>query len=247
MILLYTDFGAEGPYLGQVEAVLRRLAPGVDIVNLLSNAPADPLPAGYLLDALAHTQPRGATFLCVVDPGVGGDRHAVVLEADGRRFVGPDNGLLNGAAARATDVRWRIIEWRPDKLSASFHGRDLFAPIAARIAQDDWAWAFRVWNGPDLRAWPADFYGIVYLDHYGNALTGLRYSTALEGQIVCVNNYRLTQAPTFCGIPEGKAFWYCNSMGLVEIAVNRGRADVLLGLKPGTMFTLDDTARGVSG
>ena len=93
--------------------------------------------AAYLLAALAVEFPKGSVFLCVVDPGVGGDRLPVVLEADGRWFVGPDNGLLNTVAAQSEHVVWRIITWRPELLSASFHGRDLFAPIAANIARED--------------------------------------------------------------------------------------------------------------
>ena len=132
MIFLFTDFGPAGPYLGQMEAVLRINAPGVDIINLVSDAPAgDPRLASYLLAALAADLPEGNVFLCVVDPGVGGERLPVALEADRRWFVGPDNGLLNTVAVRAKRVAWQIITWWPERLSASFHGRDLFAPVAA--------------------------------------------------------------------------------------------------------------------
>lgn len=240
MILLFTDFGAEGPYLGQVEAVLRRQAPGTDVINLLSNAPAEPALAAYLLAALAPTQAEGAVFLCVIDPEVGGKREAVVLEADGRWFIGPNNGLLNNVAKQADQAQWRIIDWRPDPLSASFHGRDLFAPITARVAHGDFTWDSHTWAGPNLQDWPADLAVIAHVDHYGNAITGTRYSPDMDGKILHINGHPLAQARTFCDSPAGAAFWYRDSLNLVEIAVNRGRADTLLGLTPGMAFTFEE-------
>ncbi|MHA1114521.1 MAG: SAM-dependent chlorinase/fluorinase, partial [Alphaproteobacteria bacterium] len=131
MIALFTDFGAAGPYTGQVKAVLAQDAPGVPVIDLIADAPAcDPRAGAYLLAALAPEFPPGTVFLCVVDPGVGGPRAPLIVEADGRRFVGPDNGLFEIVTARH-----RRIDWRPARLSTSFHGRDLFAPVAARLAR----------------------------------------------------------------------------------------------------------------
>jgi S-adenosylmethionine hydrolase len=241
VILLFTDFGADGPYLGQVEAVLRTLAPGMPVINLLSDAPVgDPRLSSHLLAALARFQPENTVFLCVVDPGVGGARMPVVLQADSRWFVGPDNGLLNGVAALATTTRWRVIDWRPARLSASFHGRDLFAPVAARIARGDWDWPGHDWIGPELAAWPVDLAEVVYCDHYGNALTGLRYHAELDGRVLRVNGTRVPQARTFCAVARGTAFWYRNSIDLVEIAVNGGRAERELGLSPGVPVRFED-------
>ncbi|MDF9391579.1 MULTISPECIES: SAM hydrolase/SAM-dependent halogenase family protein [Methylococcus] len=232
MILLFTDFGPAGPYLGQVEAVLRLNAPGVDVIHLVSDAPA-PLPAGYLLAALCRQFPQGSVFLCVVDPGVGSDREALALEADGRWFVGPNNGLLNTIAVQAQTRRWLRIDWRPPILSASFHGRDLFAPIAARIARRDFSWEHRVVAGPELTLWPADRASIIYCDHYGNALTGLRYRPEFAGRMLRVNDRYVRHAEVFCAVERGAALWYRNSLDLVEVAVNRGRADQILGLAIG--------------
>lgn len=235
MILLFTDFGADGPYLAQMEAVLRRSAPGAEVLNLLSNAPsADPLRSSYLLAALCRYFPEGSVFLTIVDPGVGGGRLPVVLEADRRCFVGPDNGLLNGVAKQAGAARWRRIDWRPEALSASFHGRDLFAPIAARVAAGDWNWPGADCPGPDLSAWPADLAEIIYVDHYGNAITGIRDRSEWADLTLNVSGQNVLPAYTFSSVPEGEAFWYRNSMDLVEIAVNRGRAADVLGLKIGT-------------
>jgi S-adenosylmethionine hydrolase len=234
MIVMFTDFGAEGPYLGQMEAVLRIEAPSEVVINLLSNAPVENvLSSAHLLAALSQQFPIDTIFLTVVDPGVGGERQPVVLRADGRWFVGPDNGLLNSVALHAEVVHWWIIEWRPEKLSSSFHGRDLFAPVVARISQKNYS-GLSLWNGPDLGRWPADIASIIYIDHYGNAMTGWRYQKGLAGKVFHINGCAIHQAETFCAVPEGEPFWYENSCGLVEIAVNKGRANELLCLKVGS-------------
>ena len=100
MIALFTDFGLEGPYTGQMKAVLHRMAPGVKVIDLFADAPmGDPKTSAYLLAAYAPWFPEGTVFLCVVDPGVGGERAAVVVEADGRVFVGPGGGPLRACPA----------------------------------------------------------------------------------------------------------------------------------------------------
>src|SRR5215475_4093926 len=137
MIVLFTDFGLNGPYTGQVKAALHQLAPGVRAIDLFADAPmGNPKASAYLLAAYAIWFPVGTIFLGVVDPGVGGPRPAIVLEADGRWFVGPANGLFELVQRRATTRtrRWDI-DLRPERLSASFHGRDLFAPVAAMLAR----------------------------------------------------------------------------------------------------------------
>ena len=141
MIALYTDFGWSGPYLGQVKAALIRDAPAIPVVDLMADVPAfNPKAAAYLLAALIPEFPVGTVFLCVIDPGVGTyARSPVILNIDGRWFVGPDNGLFDLIVRRGRNVRKRIVTWRPLRLSNTFHGRDLFAPVAAahRLASRD--------------------------------------------------------------------------------------------------------------
>lgn len=236
MILLFTDFGLAGPYVGQMRAVLHREAPGVPVIDLFADAPAfDAKRSAYLLAAYAGEFPPPATFLAVVDPGVGGDRRAIVVEADGRRFVGPDNGLFELVWRRATERRVLAIDWRPDRLSSSFHGRDLFAPVAARLASGQGV-ALSPVDGlaAASRAWADDLREIVYIDHYGNAMTGLRAEAIPAGALVEIGDRRLPRLRTFSDAGEGTAFWYENANGLVEIAVNRGRADRDLGLAVGS-------------
>lgn len=240
MIVLFTDFGLAGPYTGQVKAVLAAEAPGVPVIDLFADAPAgDPKAAAYLLAAYCGWFAEGTVFLCVVDPGVGGPRPPVIVEADGRRFVGPGNGLFELVQRRARRVETCEMTWRPERMSATFHGRDLFAPAAAMLARGeaipgdarpaDWM------RRPD---WPDDLAEIVYVDHYGNAMTGLRAAMLGEGARLLAAGRELARARTFGDVTEGEAFWYENSNGLAEITVNRGRAAQALGLTVGTPISV---------
>jgi S-adenosylmethionine hydrolase len=240
MIVLFTDFGLAGPYTGQVEAVLHREAPGVPVVSLFADAPTgQPRPAAYLLAAYAAWFPAGTVLLCVVDPGVGSARRALIVEADGRRYVGPDNGLFELVLRRAAAPRCWEIAWRPPLLSESFHGRDLFAPVAAQLARGEPEIALATPVAPMRRPdWPDDLSEIVYVDHYGNALTGLRGECLIESARIVVGGRMIGHAATFSAVPEGEAFWYVNSNGLVEVAVNGGRADGALDLSIGSEVSL---------
>jgi len=235
VIALFTDFGLEGPYTGQMKAVLHRDAPGVPVIDLFADAPAgNPKASAYLLAAYAAWFPSGTIFLSVVDPGVGSERASVMVEADGRWYVGPGNGLFELVLRRASVARCWEITWRPEILSHSFHGRDLFAPVAARLARGEPpAGELRAHAGrrPD---WPDDLAEIVYVDHYGNALTGLRAALLPASARLVAAGKSLSRARTFSDVPEGAGFWYENSNGLAEIAVNAGRADRALGLAIGS-------------
>lgn len=231
MIVLFTDFGRTGPYIGQMQAACARTAPGVPVVDLLADAPSfEPQLAAYLLAAYVGEFPAGTAFCCVVDPGVGGARAAVVLRADGRWFVAPDNGLLGVVEARAGNAGAYEILWRPKHLSATFHGRDLFAPVAAMLARGetpDWRPL-----GRPLRpeGWPDDLARVVYVDHYGNVMTGLRADRVRR---LAVGGRELSRRGTFSEAAPGTAFWYENANGLAEIAVNRGSAAATLDLTVG--------------
>jgi S-adenosyl-l-methionine hydroxide adenosyltransferase len=112
MIVVFTDFGLSGPYIGQVKAVLHQLAPGLPIIDLFADLPAaNPKPAAYLLASYGSWFPPGTVLLAVVDPGVGGACAAVVAEADGRSYVGPDNGLFEIVLRRGSAVKTSKIQW----------------------------------------------------------------------------------------------------------------------------------------
>jgi S-adenosylmethionine hydrolase len=236
MIALFTDFGLHGPYVGQMKAVLHRMAPGASVVDLFADAPVgNPKASAYLLAAYAPWFPAETVFLCVVDPGVGGARPAIILEADGRWYVGPGNGLFELVRRRAGQTRSFDIDWKPERLSASFHGRDLFAPVAAMLARGEPPPGRPRNDGADRRAdWPDDLGEIVYVDHFGNAMTGMRAAVLPPNARITAADRMLERARTFSDLPPGAAFWYENSNGLAEIAVNQGRADRDLGLAIGT-------------
>lgn len=244
MIVTFTDFGTEGPYLGQMRAAALAMAPGTDVVDLMSDAPVfDIRASAYLLPAVIEPIAPPCVCLGVVDPGVGGARRPVVLKADGRWFVGPDNGLFAIVARRAREVDWYEIAWRPQRLSASFHGRDLFAPVAGMIAAgDDGAmpgWGRRMTRpAVDGSDWPADLSEVVYVDRYGNCMTGIRAGSLETGAELRTGDISLPRVRTFSDVSHGVSFCYENALGLMEISVNQGDAAQRLRLRPGSQVSV---------
>jgi S-adenosylmethionine hydrolase len=235
--MLCTDFGGNGPYVGQIKAVLAQAAPSVPVIDLMHDLPVfEQKAAAYLLAALSGGLPDGATVLGVVDPGVGRtDRRPVVMRADGRWFVGPDNGLFAVIAKHAESSEWWEITWRPKHLSNTFHGRDLFAPVAAMLARGE-AVPGDPFDADDAVGmhWPDDFGEVVYVDHYGNAMTGIRASTLPSDATLEVADISIRHAHTFSDVGVGEVIWYENSCGLVEIAMNKEDAANQMGLRIGT-------------
>jgi S-adenosylmethionine hydrolase len=237
MIVLATDFGLEGPYTGQVLAVLQQQAPGIPVVSLFADlTPFDIQGAAYLLPPYVQGFVPGTVFVCVVDPGVGGARPGVIVRADGRWYVGPNEGLYAILARRVGQIEcWQLPE--PAAASASFHARDVFAPVAARLARGGGPpgepGAAQALLQPD---WPDDLFRVLYIDRYGNAITGVRGSVVPDDAVLKAGEYLLPRARTFSDVPAGSPFWYRNANGLVEIAVNRGSAARELGLHTGTPF-----------
>jgi len=233
VIVLFTDFGVRDPYVGQMKARLAEHAPAQLVVDLLHEVPDfNPHAGAHLLAAFAPGFQPGSVFLAVVDPGVGTPRDAVVVLAGGRWFVGPDNGLLSVIAARNADARlWRMT-WQPDGLSATFHGRDLFAPIVADIARGEF---------PNDKLSPidklnvefdaGDLARVIYIDHYGNAWTGVR-GVPQDARVSAAGEL-FKHSESFGFVGKGEGFWFNNSVGLLELAVNRGSAATDFGLKVG--------------
>ena len=235
MIFLFTDFGAGDIYAGQVKAVLQQLAPKVPVIDLLHDAPRFNVKAGaHLLAALAARPPRYSITMAVVDPGVGGLRAPVAVLADGHWFVGPDNGLISVAAARAKKCEVFSIGWQPKNLSASFHGRDLFAPVAGMLARGNRS-AARLKKAPLAVNFGADDLGeVIYVDHFGNLVTGLRAGAVPQGRKLDIDGRGIPHARVFSGVRQEEVFWYENSLGLAEIAANSASAAGKLGFTIGT-------------
>jgi S-adenosylmethionine hydrolase len=235
LIASYCDFGSTGPYLGQMNAVLATQAPQTPSITLMADAPMfDAQAAGVLLCALLNGLPPNTIVLGVVDPGVGSDRRPLMIQTENNLFVGPDNGLLVPAVRQSRSCVIEAILWRPERLSASFHGRDLFAPVAAKLANGE-AVQGKAMNPEEMAGYASPFDGnrVVYIDHYGNAITGIDARHVDDSKVFTVNGRELRYARVFDEVPAGQAFWYRNSMELVELAVNRGsaseRLNILLG------------------
>ena len=235
MILLFTDFGWQGPYVGQMKAVLAQQAPDQTVIDLMHDAPVfNSRAAAYLLASLVEPFPKDTVFLVVVDPGVGsGERRPCVLQADGCWYVGPDNGLLNVIAKHSAEYKAWVIDWQPESLSDSFHGRDLFAPVAAQLASGQVPEMTETSLAQDPLNWPADLAEVIYLDSFGNAMTGLRGARINKDAALMINATRINYTRVFAEAEKAQPFWYVNSNGLVEIAMNQADAARTLGLEIG--------------
>ena len=241
LITLLTDFGTADGYVGEVKGTLLTLAPGATLVDIAHDLPAgDVTAACYVLGRVWRSFPPGTTHLAVVDPGVGSSRRALAAEAGGHSFVTPDNGLLSDvfAAAPARVVRLAV----PAEASRTFHGRDVFAPAAARLASGgalaDLGPAVRDpvrLKAPLLKVEAGDLVGeVIHVDRFGTLVTNLpREHVAPEGR-VRIAGHDLPLKATFADVPQGEPVAFIGSGGTLEIAVRDGRADVVLGLSRGT-------------
>jgi len=237
-VFLFTDFGTSGPYVGQLFAAVLAVDTRIPVVDLMHDAPAmRPDLAAYLLPAVCRLLPEGAIVVAVVDPGVGSDRQALIVETGALTLIGPDNGLM----ARMPDIqRVSRIDWQPRGLSTSFHGRDLFAPVAAQLAIGGGVASSPLAAGSLLGAdWPDNLAQVIHIDAYGNAMTGLSAEKFPKNRKITIAGRCLAYAPTFSTVPHGEPFWYANSQGLVEVAVNRGSAAMMLSLALGDGFLID--------
>jgi hypothetical protein len=250
-ICFLTDFGLQDDFVGTCHGVMKQIAPEAQILDVTHGIPPQAVLQGALV--LASTLPYmpSGVHLAVVDPGVGGHRRPVALrDADGRLFVGPDNGLLRPAAERAGIVEAREIanpEYALRAVSRTFHGRDLFAPAAAHLAAGVPLEAL----GPpvavdalvrlDLPEPVVHEHGIaatmLYVDSFGNIainvtrddmeqvgiVPGVRVELELGGQ-----RYYAVTARTFADARAGDVILYEDSYGNMSIAISNGSAAAAL-------------------
>ena len=217
------------------------MAPGTPVIDLVSNLPPfNPRAAAYVLASFVDQFPEGTVFLCVVDPGVGSaSRIPVVVVVDSRWFVGPDNGIFDLVARRSSDAVWTEITWKPEQLSNTFHGRDLFAPIAASLSRRERIEGRLLERRvTDREDWPDDLYEVVYIDDFGNAMVGVRASAIPVEASFLVNGCEFAHYRTYSDVADGVTLWYENSNGLVELAINRGDVAKRYGIKIGTAVSI---------
>jgi len=243
LITLLTDFGTADGYVGEMKGVMYAMHPQAQLVDIAHDvAPQDVDGARLAIARYWRRFPLGTIHLVVVDPGVGTSRAALAVESDGRFLVGPDNGVLSPALLRS-DVR--VVELPiPPQASATFHGRDVFAPAAAQLAQGasleslgDVAESPVIRRTPEAtrRADGAVQGEVITVDRFGNAVTNL---LAMRGGQVRVNGLTLALRRTYADAAEGEPLALVGSSGLVEIALRDGSASEKLGLKRGSEVVL---------
>jgi S-adenosylmethionine hydrolase len=242
IITLLTDYGTSDSYVAEVKGVLLTLVPDATLVDITHEIlPGDVAAAGYILARAWSRFPSGTVHLAVVDPGVGSTRAALALRTRGHSFVGPDNGIFGGVLRGAEVQAVRLAT--PANASATFHGRDLFAPAAAALARGEpiehlgelYTAIPRRLSGAAPRYEGKVVIGeVIHVDRYGNLVTNLTPEyvppyAILEAESLVIGPLR----STFSDVEKGNLLAYLGSGGSVEIAVRDGSASRRLGLGVG--------------
>lgn len=239
MIYLFSDFGYDGPYVGQLKSVIYERAKNPIVIDLMHDAPVfNSKASAHLLAASVLSVSRDSIVIGVVDPGVGSSRKGIVLRADSRWYVGPDNGLFDIVAQRANAVQWYEIIYDNPDASYSFHGRDIFAPVAAMLHDECKREEYLKAIDPRERIIANDLSEIIYIDRFGNLMLGLQASGVNEKSCISFKGQPISRANTFSEVGEGEAFYYANSQGLIEIAINSGSAKKHFNAAIGDVFVL---------
>jgi S-adenosylmethionine hydrolase len=257
IVTLTTDFGERDPFVGIMKGVILGRAPAVHLVDLTHAVPRQNVVAGaHALASAARWFPRGTIHLVVVDPGVGTARRALVIETADAWFVGPDNGVASVAVPARAVRRIIDVSRSPHRLrpvSRTFHGRDVFAPIAAALASgvDPSTLGPRVRTmrrlvvpKPHRRA--RTLVGeVLWIDGFGNAVTNIRAVDLTGGDFrgrrlsITIAGHVAPFRPTYAAVPPGRPVALVNSADLLEIAVNGGSAAADLDARVGVRVRVE--------
>lgn len=252
IITLTTDFGMRDPFVATMKGQIYKRLPTARIVDMTHEVVAYwPMEAGFWLERAHPYFPPGTVHVAVVDPGVGTSRNVVALEAAGHRFLAPDNGLLTPLLARDSlarayriDVDGAIERFGLGPLSATFHGRDLFAPLAAELAAGRAAIhelgplvePLRSQDGGALVVTDDAVTGVIItVDHFGNLLTNIeaQFVQRFERPVVRVGGCTLPFRRTYGDTHKGECVALISSFGVLEIAIREQSAAAVLGFKRG--------------
>ena len=235
LITLLTDFGTADYYVGAVKGVILSVNPDAVIVDITHEVPAQDIETGaFLLLAAYKTFPRGTVHVAVVDPGVGSTRRPIIVSAADQFFVGPDNGIFTYIEPphRAFHVTAEK-HFRPDP-SSTFHGRDIFAPVAAALSTGVSPEEFGPEINDEVKLPSLETpLRIIHIDRFGNCVTNITRER-FEGKSLSINGRPISALRKFYGeAPEGEIFAIWGSAGFLEISMNGGSAAKVLGAKPG--------------
>jgi S-adenosyl-L-methionine hydrolase (adenosine-forming) len=245
LVTLTTDFGWEDAYVAEMKAVLLSALPEVRLVDVSHSIPPQDVLAGSItLERAVRAFPAGTVHLAVVDPGVGSERRVLAVRICRQTIVCPDNGLVTWTWRRHRGGRAFEVLWRPRHSSNTFHGRDVMAPMAARIAGGgQWQrWCPAIDDPKLLDVAPADSPGeaeVIHVDHFGNATTNVPVEL-IEGRRcsrIQVRGHRVPLRRTYADVSVGESVALIGSSGLLEIAVRNGSAARELGIQAGNIVT----------
>lgn len=258
LVTLLTDFGQRDGYVGAMKGALLSCVPGLTLIDLSHDiAPFDVRAAGYLLASAAFDFPPGTIHVAVVDPGVGGRRRLLIAETEGQRFLVPDNGLLDICRLRARVWRWYHVtrfELAHHPIAPTFHGRDLFAPLAAALARGVSAtrMGVRLRDVPlRLGLPPASADGdrlcgtIMHVDRFGSLMStidgqAVRRCTHGASCRVRIGGHVIRRwVRTYADAPRGTAVALIGSLGWLEISVVEGSASDRLRVGCGDSVVLE--------
>ncbi len=243
-ITLLTDFGTADGYAAAMKGVIASICPEAIIDDASHDIPPGDIEgAAWVLSRYWREYPEGTVHVVVVDPGVGSERRALALRADGRLLVAPDNGVLTRVMSAATWEAVSIQERRflHEPVSRTFHGRDVFAPAAAHLARGTALHELgpavadpALLPLPEPTLEPHAVRGtIVHVDRFGNAVTNIPESQVGDGAVVCGGRNLGRLRSTYADVAPAALLALIGSAGTLEISVRDGSAAQSLGLKRG--------------
>lgn len=256
MLTLTTDFGLKDVYVGVMKGVIAQINPQLTIIDLTHEIPPQNIAAGRfsLMNAVPYF-PRNTVHVGVVDPGVGSSRKGCAIALANQSFlVGPDNGLFSGVFEQVSPQKAVSLTnpkyWRTETVSSTFHGRDIFAPVAAYLASgvpiEDLGDTINLAEltqftlpSPQRKGNQIISY-VQYIDYFGNIITNLSGEEVQGKQwFVTVNHQNIASGNTYSSVPPKNLLALIGSHGWIEIAMNQGNAADALSLYYGDIIKVN--------
>ncbi|MCX8189376.1 MAG: S-adenosyl-l-methionine hydroxide adenosyltransferase family protein [Nitrososphaeria archaeon] len=263
-IVFLTDFGEGSIFVGEMKGVILKINPNAKILELTNSIrPQNVFQAAFLLKYSYKYFPKNTIFLCIVDPEVGSERKPIVVKSSNYYFIGPDNGLLYPAAF-SDGIKFVVLienkKYFLEKVSYTFHGRDIFAPVAAYISKGVPLKNFGptvssirdlVFEEPTFDENGCLVCRVMYIDSFGNVVTNLEepkfYSLLFKYNLTKTSNlyifvgqklYEVKMVKYYCEVGEGSPLALFNSFGLLELSINKGNASEYFSLKEGDVVKI---------